>query len=266
MSSKIQKVLIAGCSFSAANTQSGWREQNLHNTYHHMLQAQRDWKIHNCAIGGCSNKEITYRTIENCLSEHFDLCIIQWSSLHRLWFYEADLNIDDETQILPNVCGRITAGDVPKMIHESIIAHYLNDYMALKHWLYDQLMLQSFLNQRGIRYIFVKGFPNYVPELEILTQQWPQHCIPDLDIPDAIKCMLHFDINPDDFLYLKLARLIQAYSAIDKNHCIGYTQSSMIYGLHTILSRDYADDSKHPGRAVNTALSSAILEHLEHIS
>lgn len=260
----MQKVLITGCSFSVNNTQSGWQESNLCNTYHNMLQTNRSgWHITNRAIGGCSNREIAQRTIDSCLAEHYDFCVVQWSSLHRFWIYESECNIDDETQILPKVCGKLTVGNAPHILEKTLMAHYLNDYMALKHWLQDQVALQSFLEQRQIRYIFVRGFQNYVPELELLTHQWPKEHISDLQIPDPIKIMLQFDHNPNDYLHCKLSGLIRAYLAIDKSHCIGYNQSDMIYGLDPILEQDRADDGSHPGRIVNAALSAAILSHID---
>lgn len=268
----MQKVLITGCSYSVNNTQSGWQESNLCNTYHSMLQTKRGWHITNRAMGGCSNREIAQRTIDSCLAEHYDFCVVQWSSLHRFWIYESECNIDDETQILPSVCGKLTAGNAPHILKKILMTHYLNDYMALKHWLHDQVALQSFLDQRRIRHIFIKGFYNYVPELEILAQQWPKEHILDLQIPDSIKLMLQFDNNPNrylhadsghHYLHCRLSALIRAYLAIDKSHCIGYNQSDMIYGLDTILERDTADDGSHPGRIVNAALSAAILNHVD---
>jgi hypothetical protein len=262
MSDLFKKVLITGCSFSANNTQSGWREENLHKTYHGILEEITDWKITNQAIGGCSNREIAQQTVESCLTGRYDLCIVQWSSLDRLWLYEADSNIDDFTQIVPRVTGKTTVGNAPHTINKLIVAHYMNHYMALKHWLHDQVMLQSFLKERCIPYIFLRGFDNFISELEMLAKQWPVDKISDLNIPPKIKHMLNFDSNPDDYLYKKLSSLILAYLSIDKCNCIGYNQSSKIYGLDPTFARDYADDNEHPGYLTNTQLSKNILDHI----
>ena len=263
MANLFKKVLITGCSYSENNTQSGWKRENLHKTFHNILEGITDWKITNQAVGGCSNREIIQRTVESCLTEQYDLCIVQWSSLHRLWLYEADSNIDNFTQILPQVCGHISAGNAPHTINKLIVAHYMNHYMALKHWLHDQIVLQSFLKERGIPYVFVRGFANFIPELEIIANQWPKDKISDLDIPAGIKLMLNVDDNPDDYLYKKLSSLMLAYLSIDKSNCIGYNQSSMIYGFDPAsMQLDYADDGIHPGYLINTEISKIILNHV----
>lgn len=259
----IQKVLITGCSYSAQTTQSGWKEENLYKTYPMILKSLTGWQIDNRAIGGCSNREIFQRTIENCVAKHYDLCIVQWSSLHRLWLYEAIGNIDDFTQIYPVTCGHITKEDIPHALKKMMVSTYLNDYMALKHWLHDQISLQCFFEKKQIPFVFLRGFPNFVPELELLMEQWPKNTISELDIPEKIKRMLNFDSNPDDYLYQKLGTLISAYQNIDKSQCIGYNHSSMIYGLDPIFKKDYADDDRHPGHSVNCKISQIILEHIK---
>ena len=263
MANSFKKVLITGCSLSANNTQSGWKKENLHKTFHNILEGTTDWKITNQAHGGCSNREIAQRTVESCLTEQYDLCIVQWSSLHRLWLYEANSNIDNFTQILPDVVGQLSAGNAPYTINKLIVAYYMNHYMALKHWCHDQAMLQSFLKERGIPYVFLRGFENFIPELEILADQWPKDKISDLDIPPGIKLMLNFDDSPDDYLYKKLSSLMLAYLAIDKSNCIGYNQSLMIYGIDpACMQPDYADDGIHPGYLINTEISKIILNFI----
>lgn len=262
MTSSIQKVLITGCSYSADAIQAGWKKENSHKTYPKILESRTGWQIDNRAIGGCSNREIFQRTIEHCLENQYDLCIVQWSSLHRLWLYEADHNIDDWTQILPTVTGKLTAGDAPHKIEKLIVSHYLNAYIALKHWLHDQVVLQYFFQNNKIPFIFLRGHQNYISDLASLDEQWPKDSIAELDIPKEIKNILNFDSNPDDYLYQKLLRLMLAYRDIDKSNCIGYNRNSMIYGLPPTFKRDYADDGKHPGYSINFAISTVILEHV----
>jgi len=256
----IRKVLITGCSFSNGSDQSGWLEKNLHNHYSKLLEKETLWSITNRAIGGCSNREISLRTLENCMLESYDFCIIQWSSLHRYWFYESENNVDNETQILPQVCGwgdKNSASTMSKIV----VSRYLNDYMALKHWLLDQVFLQTFLNQKNIRYVFVRGFPNLIHDLEKISQQGSFDSIPEIDIPDAIKKILNFDNNPDDYLFKKLSSLMAIYQSIDKSCCIGYNNNNNIYGIAKgTYQDDYADDGMHPGKMSNAFLFESILK------
>ena len=140
--SKIKKVLIVGCSYSASNTQSGWNKENVHNVWTNILAKNTNWQIDNFAHGGCTNHEISMRAIENITKKSYDLCIIQWTSLHRLWVYEAENNIDNPTQILPNPGGwNVNSGpdnnsSNAKELHKLYVSNYLNTFVALKHWFY----------------------------------------------------------------------------------------------------------------------------------
>lgn len=256
------KVLITGCSLSADTVQSGWNHSNLDKTYSKILESSTDWHVDNRAIGGCSNREIFQRTIENCLKTHYDLCIVQWSSLHRLWLYESNNNVEDWTQILPRVTGKVTV-DAPHKIQKLVVSHYLNHYVALKHWLHDQVVLQHFFEKNRTPFLFLRGFQNYIPDLEFLIEQWPKNNIVDLNIPDEIKDILMFDSNPDDYLYQSLTKLMLAYQTIRKSSCIGYNRSQLIYGLPTDFKIDYADDGVHPGYSVNLAISKTIIDYVK---
>lgn len=213
-------------------------------------------------MGGCSNREISLRALENNLTDSYDFCIIQWTSLHRLWLYESSDNIDNETQILPRVTGW---GDLSAaaLLSKIMISNYLNDYMAIKHWFLDQIMLQTFFEKNAIRYVFLRGFPNHCPEIEKLSAQTPFSSISEIDIPNSIKKILNFDNLPDDYLYDKLTLLIKLYQLIDKTNCIGYNVNSTRYGLSEHLDDDVADDGMHPGKITNQLISNHILKHCE---
>lgn len=256
------KVLITGCSFSAGDTDSGWLESNLHYHYSQILQNSTNWQLVNRAVGGCSNREIFLRTVENCLLDHYDFCIVQWSGLHRLWLYEAEHNIDNKTQILPTPRGW---GDLEAAaaLSKILVARYLNDYMALKQWLLDQISLQAFFEKNHIKYVFIRGFPNYCPDIQKILDQGPFLSIPEIEIPIDIKKILNFDDLPDDYLYDKISTLIKLYRSIDKSKCIGYNTNKTYYGFLEKFSNDWADDGCHPGKQSNQLLSQLILDYCQ---
>ena len=257
----IRKVLITGCSFSNGSDENGWLPHNLHNHYSKILENHTNWSITNRARAGCSNREISLRTMEYCEIESYDFCIIQWSSLHRYWFYESDNNVDNETLVLPIVCGW---GDLAlaATLSKIIVSKYLNNYMAIKHWLLDQLSLQAFLQQKNIRYVFIRGFPNNIDDLEKISQQGPLTSVPKIDGPDDLKKMLDFDNQPDDYILNKLSVLMTIYQSIDKSYCIGYNTNRSRYGTDEgMYQDDYADDGKHPGKERNAFLAESILKY-----
>ena len=258
-----ENVLISGCSFSS-DDHSGWSSEHMHKHYPNILRRKTGWNIDNIAIGGCSNNEILLRTTEHCIKNKPDLCIIQWSSLHRFWVYESNNNIDEATRILPSVCGRNSQNKNANLLHKILIANYLNNYVDLKHWLEYQILLQSFLKSENIPYIFLKGFNNYIAELEFIVSQYPFNNIPDIKIPQSIRDMLHFDQNPDYVLLDKLLTLVELYIKIDKNNCLGYNCNDTEYGLDYNFRdhNDYADDGRHPGEKTNLLLADKILQHL----
>jgi hypothetical protein len=251
------KVLITGCSFSAGG---GWLESNLHYHYSQILQNSTNWQLVNRAVGGCSNREISLRTVENCLLDYYDFCIVQWSSLHRLWLYEAEHNIDNKTQIFPSTCGWGDLNAATKL-SKMMIGRYLNDYMALKQWFLDQISLQAFFEKNHIKHVFIRGFPNYCPDIQKILDQGTFSSIPEIEIPTNIKKILNFEENPDDYLYDKILTLIKLYQLIDKSKCIGYNTNNTNYGLLENFSNDRADDGMHPGKQPNQLLSQLILDY-----
>lgn len=265
---KPSHILIAGCSFSAFSEQSGWAYENLDNHYHSKILDATDSKITNIAIGGSSNFEIFQRTIENCIELlDIDFCIIQWSSLQRLWVYEAENNIDDFTQILPRVTGRNSDKKIANDLHKIFVNNYLNDYMALKQWLILQNSLQNFFKQQQIKYVFTRGFENYISDIEELVDQMPFKCIPEVNIPNSLKTILNFDDNPDDYLYKKISTLLKLYVSIDKDNCLGYNSSKNTYGFDFDFRdiKDFADDNAHPGKITNSLIADCLLKHIDRI-
>jgi len=268
---KPKNILISGCSFSASNEQSGWKHKNLYKHYSNILNSQESINVNNVAIGGCSNREIFCRTTEEVVKNSYDFCIVQWSSLHRLWLYESENNIDDETQILPVLTGKMTHRNEAKQLHKILTSYYLNSYVALKHWLLDQILLQNFFQANNIKYVFLRGFPNCTDKLEQICEQESLHetqmlkPISKVFIPDSIKNILCFDDNPDYYLQKKIQDLLTLYTRIDKTFCIGYNTNTERYGLDVNkygLERDFADDGKHPGERTNQIVANELLKRL----
>ena len=260
-------ILVAGCSFSADNEQSGWADNNLDKHYYSKLKTKIESKFTNIAIGGASNFEIFQRTLDTCISNSdIDFCVIQWSSLHRLWVYESENNIDDFTQILPIPCGINSNENVPHDLKKIYINHYCNDYMALKHWLGLQISLQSFFQERNIQYVFLRGFSNYINELENIISQAPACEIPDITLSATMKKMLNFDNNPDDYLNSKIFPLINLYKSIDKKNCLGYNHNNSYFGLDLDFEKekDFADDGRHPGEKTNSTIANNILQYIRN--
>lgn len=259
-------VLITGCSFSAhSRNQTGWLPEHRYKHYHAIIEQKLDCKILNEAVGGCSNFEIFSRTIDFCLQNNeIDFCIVQWSSLHRLWLYEAINNIDDFTIINNStIAGKVSNMQNAKQLHK-LLFDYHNSYMELKHWLILQNSLQNFFKNQKIDYVFIRGFDNYVSDIKMLVDQLPFNCIPDVDIPESIKKILNFNDNPDDYLFKKLMNIVNLYKTIDENNCIGYNYSKNAYGLEFDFRdiKDLADDNCHPGQITNSMVADSILDYI----
>jgi hypothetical protein len=133
--------------------------------------------------------------------------------------------------------------------------------MAIKHWLLDQISLQTFFEKNKINYVFIRGFPNHCPDIEKIAQQGSFTSIPEIVIPEDIKNILDFDNLPDHYLYNKLKKLISLYQIIDKSKCLGYNTNNTEYGLSQNFKDDRADDGRHPGKISNQLISQQILDY-----
>lgn len=248
------RIIIVGCSHSH---KSGFIEKNIHKHYSALLKNKTGRDIVNLSIGGMSNHEIFLRALEYAtigdIAEH-DVLLVQWTSLHRLWVYQQDNNVDDFTQVLPHPVG--TNPDLAWPLYKTYSAHYCNDYMALKFWFEYMISLQAICRLKNIKYVFVTGFDNLLGELDVYRNQTITS-LADINLHKDLRKILDFDNRPDWYILKKLNVLLDLYNQLDFSNCLRF--GDFYFGKFKL---DFADDGLHFGEQCHIMWAEEILNHL----
>ena len=250
---KVDKVF---CSCFMVAPDSGFSIEN-HSKYHwtHQLVNHYGTNFHNIGIGGMSNHEICLRTIDQCLNNQYDLVIVMWTSIGRLWVYYNENNVDDFTGMNPtHSFGLNSSGQSIDQLHKIYYSYFQNNYVEIKHWLLQAISLASFFKLRNQPYIFIKGFENFINDFS--TVEYNNGFTP---CTKSLSDMLDFKNHPNDFILDKVNNI--------KNLLIENKKSNWI-NLHNEsfrdLSEDLADDLSHPGPISNKKISSQIIQHIDN--
>lgn len=247
-------ILIAGDSISA---NCGFTLENEEKYQFRNVLRRNGVEVTDVSVDGCSNLEIMYRAIEGTTGSTHDLTVVQWSSLHRVWMYSDYNNLESPTIIYPVDTDANSIDPLDKAalaISKNYEMHFLNVYMAFKHWLLQIISLQSYFKANDIRYVFVNGFVNYLPEVIKLTETG----FPLLHTPsEGIKMMFDIENQPDEVLNNALQKLDKLIKQIDQDNFIGFPD----YAIQT-SKLDAADDGKHPGPKTNEYIANILLEYI----
>jgi hypothetical protein len=246
-----KKILFVGCSFTE---RSGFDDVNL-TKYHwpFLVSDYFDCYYQNAGIGGSSNEEIFYRTIELTSSQYYDLVVIMWSNLGRKWIYFSEPNIDDFTIVNPGVAGLRSDSSEVKTFHRLYIDHFNNSYVSLKHWLEQIVCLQSYFKCKSQSCIFVKGFDNRISDFDNIIYSENKF----ENISDEIKLLLNFDNNPDHILLNKVEIIQQLIKQVDLHNWIDFKRFNFFQS-----AVDQADDQLHPGPITNYNMSLDLIDHI----
>jgi hypothetical protein len=246
-----KRILFVGCSLTA---NSGFLERNRVKYHWPCLTSNHfDCDYYNAGIGGSSNDEIFYRTVDLTADQSYDLVVIMWSALGRKWVYFSEPNIDDYTQIHPGPTGLNCDSDAVKNLHKLYITYFNNQYVALNHWLNQIICLQHYFKHKKQSYVFIKGFSNLIHDFDNINYSDNRF----IDISEPLKKILDFDNNPDSLLLDKIQKIKKLIATIDLDNCIDFKnfnfRSSRV---------DLSDDKQHPGLKTNQQLSSKLINHI----
>jgi hypothetical protein len=246
-----KKILFVGCSFTA---DSGFTNENaVKYGWPSLLSKHFNCYYYNAGIGGSSNEEIFYRTIELTSSQSYDLVVIMWSSLGRKWFYFSEPNIDNYTIIHPGPSGWNSNSAEVKDISKLYLTYFNNQYVALKQWLDQIICLQRYFKYSNQPYVFIKGFGNLIYEFDSITYAGNGF----ENMSDVVKTILNFDNNPDYVLCEKITQVQQLIQQVDVTSWIDFKNFSFIKS-----AVDQADDGVHPGTKTNQHIALKLIEHI----
>lgn len=242
-----KKALFMGCSFTA---NSGFKPENRPKFHWPQLVCQKlGYELVNRAIGGMSNQEIFFRTIEEVAVNDYDLVVVMWSGANRHWVYCSDDNVDDFTIIT----GGTTLGfrhdqSFTKIYSKLHYAHFNNHYVNIKNWLLCCLALEKVLKEKGVKYMFVKGFDNHITNFLNVTYDNVFFNINEL------KTMLDFENRPDFYILEKVTRIQKLIKLQDHSRWVNLSGKSF-----KDSAVDTADDKQHPGPITNSIMTEQIV-------
>jgi hypothetical protein len=250
----INKVLFAGCSFTA---DCGFTAENIAK-YHWPVLLGKHYNLNfdNLAIGGLSNDEIFFRSLETASQNNYRLVVIMWSEIDRKSIYYADNNVDDFT-IINNgePCGlNYTEAEV-RTYSKLHYTYFNNHYIALKRWLLKIIALQNIFAHNNQPFLFIKGFENYL--LDFSKVKYIDNAF--LMMSDDIKKMLDFDNRPDYYILEKIDIIKRLIQQINKSKWLNFHQASFFD-----MCIDSADDQKHPGLQTNQLLVDNLIEYIDN--
>lgn len=245
---------VLGCSHSAT---SGFK-QNINKHYVNLLKNRLGCGINNISITGMSNHEIFQRAVEQVENiDHNDIFLIQWSALGRQWVYCHENNVDDFTQILPNVCGFGQSAPAEEL-QKLTLGYFFNQYMHLKHWLGYMIALQKVLKCSNVRYFYVNGFDNFVESLDVY-RNCQLNSLDNITVDLKLRHILDFDNRPDEYILTKLNTLLKLYNQLDFDQCVKFGEFH--FGKAQL---DLADDQSHWGEQCNKLWADEIYNHLKN--
>jgi len=248
------RILFAGCSHVG---DSGFTEENQ-KLYHwpQLLVNEYDCNFKNIAIGGMSNDEIFVRTIEAVLEDKYDLVIVMWSDMLRNWIYFSDHNIDDFTVINKNGAFGFNCPNRDAELYSKLqFTLFQNCYINLKKWLLLTMTLDAFFTARNQKFIFIKGFDNYVSDFVRINYQ---ESVGFTDASDNLKQILDFDQRPDYYINSKISKIKQIINNINQSNWINFEYFSFVSSMS-----DIADDGCHAGIETNQRMFDMIVKHID---
>ena len=121
---------------------------NRINAWPGVLNTMTDYQVVSFARPGASNSWICNKVVEKCLEQMPQIVIVAWSTADRYEFFTKDyhskcFNINDSNSI-PFV--------------KQLYSEYHNSIGKFIEWIYQAVLLQNFLENQGIDYLFVNAF------------------------------------------------------------------------------------------------------------
>ena len=258
---KNKKLLSVGCSFTA---HSGF-EQNIHKHWLPQFAKKHNFELTNLGLPGCSNAEIFFRTVEEISTcTDYDFVTVQWTSLHRLWVYHNDKNIDNYTMVNGTGIGGLHSdSDHVKMYQKLHHGYFGNQYVALKQWLLYTIALEVFLKSRDLKFVFIRGTENYldtIPKISYNKDTGFENTVLKIvdDIPTYFDDMFDTKNNADDLIIEKLSDI---QNLIKQSQSLTWLNFDSKPFTKLGPPDDRADDKSHPGPIANKNLCKQLTDY-----
>ena len=198
--------------------------------------------ITNLSWGGQSNYKIFIKTASELIRKHadYELVIIQWSSLFRLSFNDNSKDYGNYGNLV--VCNMSWTSDVElKSFHKLWSKRFTHGIIEIEEFLSLVLTVNTLLKRYNKPCIFIKGFENFITELQHVN--W-QHCSEQYQ-----KFVLNMDSQPDHELNKTHSKLKELYDELKKQSESNWLNLDSASWFDQV--QDRADDGGHPGIETN---------------
>jgi len=190
--------------------------------------------ITNLSMGGQSNLKIFSKTCIELIKNpnHYDLVIVQWTSLFRLSLNVGKSIYDNQVNLTVS-----SVDSKFKKFHQMWADNFCHLRIDLLEFLSYINVLATLLKEKNIKFIFIKTANNCLTELE--NSIW-QECSSSF-----LENVLHLSALPDNVINGYFQELKSVYTSmvnLTSNHWLNLYTSDWVN-----MSCDYADDGKHPG-------------------
>jgi hypothetical protein len=241
----MKKVLLSGCSFSAA---SGWGEPDYYKDprcWYNILAKKHQFDLHNIAYGGHSNREIIHRASQMLLMRSYDLVIVALTSVKRVWYFREK---DPLNYVLLN-SSMIGHNSSEKHALQTMFVEFNNYLNEIERDLVNLVLLQQYLKLTSTPLLLI-NFSDFGTKLS--------HILKDNSFINQDELLLDVNHTRIDLpTYQK--RLAKIASMLDLTHSVGFDKNL------TNLITDTADDNMHPGEKSNQMFANIISDTLRKI-
>jgi hypothetical protein len=241
---KFQNILVSGCSFSAGYGMPGKHSDK--NNWPNLLAKELGINaVTNVSRTGSNNHWIFLETVSAMLQDHYDLILVQWSTIPRFKFkvglelYPVDTMLDDDI----NIVGRRTIKKEWLIEIKNRLLEIHNDHWDILDLVkYVNVLIELQVRARHGKIFFINGLG-----------PWPHGYFDkkQIDLPSDLDPFTHdllqAEFRDDDEifqLYSMIHDHYAGYGSIQQQHWLNLYQAMSQIKIDTIQSND-----AHPGLA-----------------
>ena len=244
-------VLIIGDSVSVTE-ESQCKGYFLGDTNYVRLIELKNHTVTNLSVSGQSNQKILLKTcIELSKSDkQYDLIIVQWTTLFRI-------NFSGGKTIYDSTANFSLAGLSPKLykyksFHNTWRKNFIHPRIEILEWLSQIILLETFLKNKGLPFIFIKIKDNFLADLN--KKDW------FLSSNEYKSLVLQVDKHPDWEISEIYNEMVRLYESLNTDNWVNLSSPSW-YDIKV----DFADDLQHPGPLSHAKYYNILENHIRNI-
>ena len=223
------KVCFTGCSFTVGK---GFPESQRANfIYDRLVSKKLGLDSDNCAIGGGSNYKIFMKSAAAVQSALYDLVVVQWTALNRLWLSpgpNSDFFTTDGR--FPDFRYRdIYLSKSEKQIFRNTILLLNHDYQNIID-LIDYCKILSGLETSNTKVVFINGLVPWTDDLSKPLTDNLSECLSEYS-----KQMLDFDNRSNEEIIEFFTKLQQKFSELDQTKWVNLFDSFLEHTLQKYI-------------------------------